>query len=137
MSLSSGSPGRSLFWMPSRTAMSIAEKSRYGLAALSGPRYSIRRLLRAGAVDRNADDRRPVPAAVGDLGGGLEALDQPLVAIRGRIGEGAQGRGVLEQAADRVHPQVAQARVALAGQERLVVLPERQVRVHARAVVAK
>ncbi len=43
---------------------------------------------------------------------------------------------MLEQAADGVDSQVAQAGVALAGQERLVVFPERQVRVHARAVVA-
>ena len=44
---------------------------------------------------------------------------------------------MLDQAADGVHPQVAQSRVAVAGQERLVVLPERQVGVHARAVVAE
>ena len=44
---------------------------------------------------------------------------------------------MLEQAADGVHPQVAQAGVAVAGQERLIVLPEREVGVHARAVVAE
>ena len=84
-----------------------------------------------------ANDGGAVAAAVGDLGGGLEARDQPLVAIGGGVGEGAEGLGVLEQAADGMDPQVAQARVALAGEERLVVLPERQVGVHARAVVAE
>ena len=48
MSLSSGSPGRVLFWMPSRAAISIAEKRRYGFAAESGQRYSIRRLFGLG-----------------------------------------------------------------------------------------
>ena len=61
----------------------------------------------AGAVDRDADDRRAVAAAVGDLGRRLEAGDQPLVAVGGRIGEGAEGRGVLDQAADGVDAQVA------------------------------
>ena len=60
-----------------------------------------------------------VAPAVGELGRGLEAGDQPLVAVGRRVGEGAERRGVLEQAADGVHPQVAQAGVAVAGQERL------------------
>ena len=84
-----------------------------------------------------ADDGGTVAAAVGDLGRRLEARDQPLVTVGRGVGEGGEGRGVLEQAADGVDPQVAQAGVALAGQERLVVLPERQVGVHARAVVAE
>jgi hypothetical protein len=45
-------------------------------------------------------------------------------------------RGVLEQAADGVHAQVAQAGVAVAGQQGRLALPEREVRVQARAVVA-
>ena len=53
------------------------------------------------------------------------------------IGERAEGRGVLDQAADGVDAQVGEAGVALAGQERLIVFPERQVSVHARAVVAE
>ena len=71
------------------------------------------------------------------LVGASKPGDQPLVAIGRGVGEGAERRGVLDQAADGVDAQVAQARVTLAGQERLVVLPERQVGVHARAVVAK
>src|SRR6476620_8815062 len=42
MSLSSGSPGSILFSMPSRPAISIAEKARYGLHDGSGKRTSMR-----------------------------------------------------------------------------------------------
>src|SRR5258705_7379113 len=42
MFLSSGSPGSSLFSIPSRPAMSIAEKARYGLQVGSGKRTSMR-----------------------------------------------------------------------------------------------
>ena len=44
---------------------------------------------------------------------------------------------MLDQAADGVEAEVAQPGVAVAGEERFVALPERQVRVHARAVVAE
>src|SRR5256885_16589227 len=42
MSLSSGSPGGSLLSTPSRPAINIAAKARYGLAAGSGGRNSTR-----------------------------------------------------------------------------------------------
>src|SRR3989475_12037161 len=42
MSLSSGSPGSIRFSIPSRPAISIAEKARYGLHEGSGERNSIR-----------------------------------------------------------------------------------------------
>src|SRR5437016_8652422 len=42
MSLSSGSPGSIRFSIPSRPAISIAEKARYGLHDGSGERNSIR-----------------------------------------------------------------------------------------------
>src|SRR5579883_2513466 len=45
MSLSSGSPGLSLFMTPSRPAISMAAKARYGLAAGSGGRNSTRLAL--------------------------------------------------------------------------------------------
>src|SRR5260221_14690369 len=43
MSLSSGSPGSILFWMPSRPAIIIAENARDGLHDGSGKRTSMRR----------------------------------------------------------------------------------------------
>ena len=45
MSLSSGSPGSILFWMPSIAAISMAEKARYGLQLGSGQRNSSRLAL--------------------------------------------------------------------------------------------
>src|SRR5580704_19756836 len=50
MSLSRGSPGSILFWMPSRPAMSMALNARYGLALGSGKRTSIRRVFGLGPV---------------------------------------------------------------------------------------
>src|SRR5580658_5302653 len=41
-SLSTARPGSILLWMPSRPAISIAEKARYGLAHGSGKRTSTR-----------------------------------------------------------------------------------------------
>src|SRR5258708_22296023 len=50
MSLSIGSPGWILFWMPSMPAMSIAENARYGLQLGSGKRTSMRRVFGFGPV---------------------------------------------------------------------------------------
>ncbi len=48
MSLSSGSPGSILFWIPSITAIRMAEKERYGLQLGSGQRNSSRLALGLG-----------------------------------------------------------------------------------------
>ena len=48
MSLSSGSPGLILFWMPSMAAIIKAENARYGLQLGSGQRNSIRLLFGLG-----------------------------------------------------------------------------------------
>src|SRR5580698_2110848 len=50
MSLSSGSPGLILFWIPSIPAISIALKARYGLQLGSGNRTSTRRVFGFGPV---------------------------------------------------------------------------------------
>ncbi len=73
MSLSSGSPGRSLFWMPSSTAMSMAENEQVRIGGAVGPAILDPPAPGARAVDGNADDGGAVAAAVGDLGRGLEA----------------------------------------------------------------
>ena len=57
-------------------------------------------------------DGRAVAPAVGEVDRRLVAGHQALVAVGRRIGEGAQGRGVLEQAADGVQGHVGQAGVA-------------------------
>ena len=107
------------------------------MAALSGQRYSIRRLLGLGLSTGTRMIAARLRRLYEILVGASKPVDQPLVAVGRGVGEGAERRGVLEQAADGVEPQVAQPGVALAGQERLIVLPERQVGVHARAVVAE
>ena len=86
-------------------------------------------------VDRDADRRRAVAAAVGEVDRRLVAGHQALVAVGRRVGDGAQGRGVPEQAADGVQGHVGQAGVAGAGEQVLAVLPQRRVDVHAGAVV--
>src|SRR5580658_5227287 len=50
MSLSIGSPGWILFWIPSMPAISIAANARYGLQLGSGKRTSMRRVLGLGPV---------------------------------------------------------------------------------------
>src|SRR5580698_5594363 len=50
MSLSSGSPGLILFWIPSIPAISIALNARYGLQLGSGKRTSTRRVFGFGPV---------------------------------------------------------------------------------------
>ena len=80
MSLSSGSPGSILFWMPSSPAISIAAKARYRLQDGSGKRNSIRFAFGLARVHRDADRGRAVAARVGQVDRRLEARHQPLVA---------------------------------------------------------
>ena len=54
-----------------------------------------------------------------ELGRRLEARIKPLVAVRGGVGEGRERRGVLEDSADGVQSQLAEAGVAVTGQKRL------------------
>ena len=112
-------------------------KEQVGVGRAVGPAILDPAASGAGAVDRNTNDGRAVAAAIRDLGGGLVARDQPLVAIGRGVRKSTEGRGVLDQAADGVDAQVRQARVSLAGQERLIVFPQGQVRVHSRAIVAE
>src|SRR3954464_2529141 len=101
MSLSSGSPGRILFLIPSSMAISIPANVRYGLQAASGSRYSRRLAVGFGRVTgvrpgaREGDGRRPVPLAVRQVDRGVEPRHLPLVTVGRRVGERAQSRGVL------------------------------------------
>ena len=65
----------------------------------------------------------------------FEARDQPLVAVGRRVGERVQRAGVLDHAADEIERHLAQAGIAVAGEQRLAALPDRHVRVHAAAVI--
>ena len=89
--------------------MSIAGEQQVGIGCAVGPAVFDAAVSGVGAVERNADDRGAVSAAVGDLGRRLEAWNQALVAVGRRVGKGAECLGVLEQAADGVETQVAQS----------------------------
>ena len=111
MSLSSGSPGSILFWMPSRPAIIIAANARYGLHVGSGKRTSMRRVLRRrDARHRDADRRRAVAARVGEVDRRLEARHETAVAVRRRVRERGERLGVLDDAADVAEADVARGR---------------------------
>ena len=90
--------------------------------------------LLAGAIG-DAARGGAVAARVSEQHRRLEARDQPLVAVGRRVGEGVERAGVLDHAADEVERGVAEAGIAVAGEERLAALPDRHVGVHARAVI--
>ncbi len=91
--------------------------------------------LGAVAVHGDADGRGAVLGGVGQVYRGLVAGHQPPVGVGTGGGEGQHRGGVLEQPADGVQGQFAEARVLPAREQRLALFPERDVRVHAAAVV--
>jgi hypothetical protein len=94
--------------------------------------------LRVRAGDRDADAGGAVARRVDQVDRRLVARHQAVVGVDRRVGEREQRRRVLEQAADVPARHVGQAAVAeLVVEQRLAVLPQRLVAVHARAVVAE
>ncbi|ABA50095.1 hypothetical protein BURPS1710b_2769 [Burkholderia pseudomallei 1710b] len=85
---------------------------------------------------RNADRRRAVARRVGELHGRFEVRHETLVRVRRRVRDRVQRARVLDDAADVEERRLRQARVAVAREQVLAVLPDRLVHVHARAVVA-
>ena len=67
----------------------------------------------------------------------LVARHQTLVGVGGRVGEGVDRLGVLDDAADVVEAGFREVGIVVAGEHRLAALPDRLVHVHARAVVAE
>ena len=97
-------------------AMVIAAKVRYGLHAGVGAAELDALGLRVLRVHGDTAAGRAVAGRHAEVDRGLEARDQAAVGVgRGR-GEAEDGRGVLENAADGVQAQFAEARVALAQQ---------------------
>lgn len=90
----------------------------------------------AGAVGGDAADGGAVAGGVGEDDGCLESRDEAFVGIIGGIGEGAEGGGVFEDAADVVQAEVTEAGVAIAGHDGGIAFPEGGVDMHAGAVVA-
>ena len=93
--------------------------------------------LRARRVHRDAAGRRAVAARVGQVDRRLEARHEPLVGVRRRVRERRERPRVLQDAADVAQAQLREAGVAVAREQRLAVLPDRLVAVHARAVVVE
>ena len=85
---------------------------------------------------RDADGRGTVFGRVGELGRRFEVRHEAFVGVGGRIGNRVQGFGVFDDAADVVERGVAQAGIAVAGEQVLTVFPDGLVDVHAAAVVA-
>ena len=138
MSLSIGSPRSILFWMPSRPAISMAEKARYGLQV--GVRASGTRCAWPSGcvrVHRDADAGRAVALRVDQVDRRLVAGHQPPVASSssGRRRPAAPARASAGRRCTSA-PISREARVAVLVEEQVrAVLPERLVHVHARAVV--
>ena len=101
MSLSSGSPGLTLFRMPSNMAISMALKARYGLPVGSGKRYSTRRAL-GWAYAPGCGSPPSALAADRKIAPGRRIREPSLVGIGRRVGERAQRGCVFEQAADGI-----------------------------------
>ena len=114
----------------------MAAKARYGLAAGSGKRTSTRFAFGDGA-EGNAAGGRTVAGRIGQQNRRFIARDQTLVGVGRRVGEGVDGLGMLDDAADVEQAGFGQAGIFVAGEGRLAALPDRLVHVHARAVVAE
>uniref|UniRef100_A0A0N4ZEB3 NAD-specific glutamate dehydrogenase n=1 Tax=Parastrongyloides trichosuri TaxID=131310 RepID=A0A0N4ZEB3_PARTI len=85
---------------------------------------------------RDAARSRTVAGRVGQHHRCFVARHQALVAVGARVGEGVDGLGVLEDAADVPQRHLAQAAVAVTGEQVGAALGQRLVHVHAAAVVA-
>ena len=104
----------------------------------SGQRNSRRRAFGLLRVGRDADGRRAVALRVHQVDRRLVARHQAAVGVGRRRAEGQQRRRVLQQAADVVAGHLGEQRVAVGVvEERLIVVPEALVGVHAGAVVAE
>src|SRR5690606_17659969 len=90
--------------------------------------------LRAAYV-RNPDRGGTVTGRVGQHDRGFVAWYQALVAVGGRVGEGVDGLGVLDDAADVVQSLFAQAGIAVTCEQVFAVFVQGHVYVHAGAVV--
>ena len=84
---------------------------------------------------RNAARCRPVARRICEQYGGFIAGHQTLVAVGRRVGEGVDRLCVLDDAADEIEAHVGKACISVTCKQRFLALPDRQVGVHARAVI--
>ncbi len=121
--------------MPSMPAISHRGEPEIGIAERIGEAHLDALGLRIGGPG-DAAGGRTVARGIGEQHRRLEARDQPLVGVGGRVGEGVDRLGVLDDAGDVGEAGLGQIGVFVAGEYRLAVLPDRLVAVHAGAVVA-
>jgi len=93
--------------------------------------------LRAWRIHGNPNTSRPVPARIGQQHRGFKAGRQPLIGVRRGVGEGRQGRSMLQDAADVMQAHLRHAGIFFSGKQRLPFLPDALVGVHARSVIAE
>ena len=86
---------------------------------------------------RDAARGRAVARRIGEQHRRLIARHQALVGVGRRVGEGVAGLGMLDHAADEIEAELGEIGILIAGHLRLAVLPDREVAMHARAVVAE
>ena len=77
-----------------------------------------------------------VAAGISHVHRSFEARHQTLVGVGGRVGEGAESLGVLDDAADVPEGHLGKSAVFVAGKQVDAVLPDRLVAMHPGAVVA-
>src|SRR3546814_19142693 len=77
---------------------------------------------------RNTAGSRTVAAGIGQQHRRIITRNQPLVAVGRRVGEGVQGLGVLDDAADEVARSLRHTSIAVAGEQRIALFPYGQVR---------
>ena len=85
---------------------------------------------------RNANRGGAVFGRVGQLDRRFEVRHEALVAVGGRVGDGIQRLGVLDDATNVEQREFTQAGVAVSGKEVLAVFPDRLMHVHAGTAVA-
>src|SRR6202042_1002776 len=85
---------------------------------------------------RDAARGGAVAGGIGEQHRRLVARHQALVGVGGRVGEGVDRLGVLDDAGDVGQAGLGEVGILVAGEYRLSVLPDRPGAVQARAVVA-
>src|SRR5690606_40156629 len=78
---------------------------------------------------------RTIACRVSQLDRRLKVRDQTLVGVGGRVGDGIQCTGVLDDAANVVQRKFRQTRITVTGEQVLAIFPDGLVNVHTRTVI--
>ena len=128
------SPGSILFLMPSRPAISKCREAQVRVGGWVRETCLDALCFRA-FCPWDTNTTRAVTRGIRAQNRSLKARDQTLVAVCGRVGEGVQRFGVLQDTADEIQRFLGQVGIFVACEQRLAVFPDRHVDVHTGAVV--